>query len=269
MSVHQWFKNRIGKLDLLVAYFKAAYSQWHEILWGATVPAVIFFLWWSIGLPPTKAVVGWFVVALFLAGYYLWRTDHVRLIPRFRATGTQYKTTPIETILGVVDYKTFSQVVLRCSTAEPICECVGHLQRVERFTENNLWEETELDKGLILQWSNEKQRKIEQHQGAEKALNVFYIEHGSRLIVPCVNPDADIPPARLSSIFMRSSAGRITAFRFDIQITYSAIIDGKPIPIAAPERLSLEARFENDLFRPVLELKEQSSLAPATPGPAT
>jgi hypothetical protein len=75
------------RLDLVPDYFVALYEQWHAILWGASVPAVIFFLWWTLGLPPFAAIAVWFVIALFFAGYFVWRADHVRLQQKISING--------------------------------------------------------------------------------------------------------------------------------------------------------------------------------------
>jgi hypothetical protein len=78
-----WFAERIGELDLLRDYFASIAAHWQAVLWGAGVPAVIWGIWFIVGAPPSW--VNWtaVLVALFLANYYVWRADHVRLIPKF------------------------------------------------------------------------------------------------------------------------------------------------------------------------------------------
>ena len=240
--------------DLLPEYFATVRHTWVEVAWGAGVPAIVFIILWSLDRIPQWAILLFFVWALFVAGYHNWRGDHVRLKPRIKAQRTYQTPTPVFVQhVGVVAHRVFSQIVVTCLTEAPVYECEGHLQRVQKFT-GRKWEETDLDKNLILQWANEKERKIEQHPRAEKMLNVFFVQDSPQwMIVPCLNPDADIPAVKLASIFMKSPVDTITAFRFYIHITCSARIDGKLVSIA-PDHCILEARFGDDPLRPALTL---------------
>ena len=221
-----------------------------NVLWGALLPFLVWGIWFIVSSPPLWINITAVGLALFLAGYYVWRADHIQLIPGVRIAGTKYKSTPFINARHDRDHRTFSQVVVRCLEKSPVYECVGRLQRVERLRDNE-WEEVDIDGGLVLQWSNERQRSIEQHPGAEKALNVFYVEHSSREILPCVNPDADIPEILLHMLFSR--IGPIVCFRFYVQITCSARSDGKLTAIA-PTTFCLEAQFLNNPFEPELNI---------------
>jgi hypothetical protein len=117
--LRQWFKRSFDKLDLLGDYFRAAYPQWHEILWGASVPAVIFFLAWSLGLPKNWAVVLWFIVAWSLAGYYVWRAVHVRFIPKLKIAEARFQDTPVTLGGAIVDNRTFIQLVFLLTLLQP------------------------------------------------------------------------------------------------------------------------------------------------------
>jgi len=52
----------------------------------------------------------------------------------------------------------------------------------------------------------------------KKAINIFYIPHATNQITPCVNPDVDIPSAKLDSIFTREPP-KINAFWFYVLLS--------------------------------------------------
>jgi hypothetical protein len=173
----QWAKQRFVIYNLLPEYFATIRYSWVDVAWGAGVPAIAFIIPWSLNYPiPTWAIVSFFVWALFVAGYHAWRTDHVRLKPKIRAHGTRQVSRALVNSAGMITgYRIFCQVVMACLTDAPVYECTGHLQRIERWTNENHWEDSGLDQSLTVQWGNEtSERRIEQHPGAERPLNVFF-----------------------------------------------------------------------------------------------
>ena len=85
-----WVGRRFSTFDLLFDYGKAVQASFLDVLWGvgvgATVPYIVFGLY-SLFKTPTP-LVNWLAIvgALFLAGYYLWRADHLRLTPQLEIT---------------------------------------------------------------------------------------------------------------------------------------------------------------------------------------
>jgi len=122
---------------------------------------------------------------------------------------------------------------------------VAYLQRVEKLAADGHWDETELDRNLILNWAKEH------HPQSEQMLNVFFIQHKTNQIIPCLPPNADIPWIKFDSIFRAEPDTR--AFRFYIQITYSDKVGGNSI---TPVRVRLDANFANDPVHPDLHLEE-------------
>jgi hypothetical protein len=84
--IFTWLNKRFGTFDLLPEYFTAAASQMQNILWGALLPFVAWGIWFIVGSPPLWVNATAIGVALFLAGYYVWRADHVRLQAAFAIT---------------------------------------------------------------------------------------------------------------------------------------------------------------------------------------
>jgi hypothetical protein len=60
-------------------YFRALAKEWLNILFGETLVGVGFLIWWALGAPTNHALVVVFVTAMFVAGYYAWRSERVRL----------------------------------------------------------------------------------------------------------------------------------------------------------------------------------------------
>jgi hypothetical protein len=178
-GISHWLKTRFQTFDLLAEYFTAAMQGAVDVLWGVALP---FLAWMVYSLFKTPAPwINWLAIlsALFLAGYYVWRADHVRLIPKLAVRDSRLLNTPITLNGSVYDQRTFVQLVPTCLTEAPVYECVAYLQNVQRLGGNG-WEDTTLDKNLILNWATEH------HPQAEQPLNVFL---------------SNIEPIKLSLVF--------------------------------------------------------------------
>lgn len=167
-------------------YWLAVWNHAWEIFWGAGVVGVIFTAFTLYYSPSWKAL-GWVVAWAFLvAGYFAWRSDHVRLIPKLAVREIHRQETPVTHGENIVDHRTFIQLVPACLTDSPIYDCVAFLQRVEKLTAEGNWQETELDRNLILPW------RKEHHPQSEQMLNVFFIQHKTNQVIPCLQPDAGV-----------------------------------------------------------------------------
>ncbi len=78
-SVRQWFKRRFKELDLLEEYFPLLFTRWQAAIWGGSVLAVAFGWHFITSDWPYPVKLSACVMALFFAGYYVWRADHIRL----------------------------------------------------------------------------------------------------------------------------------------------------------------------------------------------
>jgi hypothetical protein len=141
---------RIQQFDLLPDYFTAVAQRWLDILWGASLIAILFALWWIFGNPSAWKIAIYLVAILFVAGYYVWRADHVQLISNLSIKQfyvTQTPTSGPESIVVI-------HVVPECLTNTPIEGCRGHLLRVQRRSHNTQpWQATEIDEPSNLAWS--------------------------------------------------------------------------------------------------------------------
>jgi hypothetical protein len=232
---------------LLWTYWVTFKDHAWETFWGATALGIPFGLYTLYRSPSAAWLLLYLLCVSFVAGYYIWRADHVRLIPKLSVIGTRLQDTPIVANGMVYDHRTFIQLLPRCLTEAPVYECAAFLQRVDRFRAGH-WEDTGLDINLRLNWGDEH------HPSVEQPVNVFFIEHQSEYLIPCLPRDADMPLAKFEEIFRRDAGG--TTFRFYVQITYSDRVGGHFESVAKPVQVRLDVQFGNDPLNPLLELTQ-------------
>jgi hypothetical protein len=198
---------QFGKLSLVFEYFKAIAKEWMDILFGYTVLAVLFLLWWALANPPNSRLIIAFVVAMFIAGYYAWRSEHVRLTPKFEVT--QFTRQTIDTFDQTGKKNGWSEYfqILRCLTEANVEQCRGLLTSIEmldRFSHG--WKPVE-EEVMFLEWSHGDATPITLYPHAENRLNVFYLHSCNREIRPCVLPY----PVRFITLFNQLQLRQVSA----------------------------------------------------------
>jgi hypothetical protein len=83
-NILDWFQNHAKTLDLLPEYTRSVYARWNDYLWGE-LPVAPVVIWWIFGSPPMWVVVPTFFWAFLIAGYYVWRGEHLKLVAPTRA----------------------------------------------------------------------------------------------------------------------------------------------------------------------------------------
>jgi predicted membrane metal-binding protein len=126
-SFSAWITRQFQKLLLLPDYFRALAREWLNILFGETLVGIAFLLWWALANPPNPRLILAFIAAMFVAGYYAWRAEHIRLVPKF--TIREAKIQPTETE-SPTEMNMFIQIIPTCLTEAPVIECRGRLLRV-------------------------------------------------------------------------------------------------------------------------------------------
>lgn len=208
----RWLKGRLYSFDLLPDYFTAIAQRWQDVLWGASMPAVMFLLWWALGSPPNWALVLIFVIAMFVAGYYAWRAGHVLLIPRLnidptpRAQGSP-TVNPQNAPTG---YSVNYQLVVNNATEVPVDDCRGHLLSVLKLADDGTWQETAINEALVIQWTvNSNVTALTIYPGVPQRLNIFFAHSDG------ITRLSTIPlPMRSMDVLNRADT-----FRFVIRIT--------------------------------------------------
>jgi nitrogen fixation protein len=136
-KIGQWVKRRFKELDYLEEYFPLVFTRWQAALWGGSVLAVAFgWRFITSDWPPYVKLTAC-IVALFFAGYYIWRADHVRLKQRIAVTKVipqswEDKTTGREAIAYYFE-------VLNESEALTIHGVRVQLEKIEPEVENLTW----------------------------------------------------------------------------------------------------------------------------------
>src|SRR6266851_1076324 len=83
--VWRWFVAHWKEFDLFFDYWPAVADRFNSIVWGTGILSFFLFtVWLSLATPPMRLLIMGFFGALLLAGYYTWRADRLRLIPRLQ-----------------------------------------------------------------------------------------------------------------------------------------------------------------------------------------
>ena len=133
-TVRTWLKEQVDKLLLLPAYFRALAKEWLNILFGETLVGIVFLVWWSLGAPTNHALIVVFVSAMFVAGYYAWRADHLRLkatIEITRVVPREWMHTHDATVSAGQPAKSYYLEVVNRSAAFTIEGVSVQLSRIE------------------------------------------------------------------------------------------------------------------------------------------
>jgi len=208
-KIGKWFKRRFKELDLLEKYFPLLFTRWQAALWGGSVLAVAFGWHFITADWPYPVKVCACVTALFFAGYYLWRADHVRLLPQLSIGRVVVQETPTDATGE--RRAVFVQIEPICMGDAPVEECRGHLLRVyRRYLGENEWTLTQMNERLDLEWSHKGYAPLTLYKSGGQNLNICSHGNGVTIIVPAVSP----LPSRWREVF--DSTG---SFRFDIEIT--------------------------------------------------
>lgn len=247
-KVGQWFKRRFKELDLLEKYFPLLFTRWQAALWGGSVLAVAFGWHFITADWPYPVKVTACVTALFFAGYYVWRVDHIRLVPKFEVRN--YITQSTDTIGGdgrKNGWSMYFQLLPKCLTEVNVEECRGLLTSIEMWDSlTSNWEVKESEV-LFLQWSHGDSvtghEPITLYSGAERRLNVFFVHSsGDHQIRPCVTPS----PVRFITLFNQLPLMEVKAVKFKISVL------AKDCPTV---KLAMTVQLTNDPYKPHIDLE--------------
>ena len=173
MAIFRWFRRRHQELDLLGEYFRLVFTRWQSLLWGGSALAVGWGLRFLVGEWPPW--VNWMAVfiALLFAGYYVWRVDHVQLIPRLKLG--EVRKFAVRANDG--SERLFVQIPVKCGSSGHVEDCQGHVIAVSRWSADNKYWETLIDEGLPVLWGNIDQPSCKIWPGIIRPLNILYIDN--------------------------------------------------------------------------------------------
>jgi hypothetical protein len=186
---------------------RAIWGHAWEIFWGA---GVIGLICTSLTLyyAPSRWLLGWVVAWVFLvAGYFVWRAYHVRLVPRFQVTEIIAQETDTE---NPDVFNLFVQIVTKCLTEAPVHGCQGHLLRVwHRDNDEDDWVLTSMNAPLFLGWDYYSINHLTLEPGIDRRLNICWWSTIRKNIIPSVDP----LPSKFRTVF-----SRVGTFKFDVKI---------------------------------------------------
>ena len=203
-----WLRKQLEKLLLMPNYFRALAKEWLNVLFGETLVGIGFLVWWALGAPTNHALIIVFVLAMFVAGYYAWRADHIRLIPRLEIKKLVLQENPVNDARGT--RRIYVQVIPECLTDASVPKCTAHLVRVyRRYTEQDDWKLMDVEPG-ILEWSFSGYEPHDLHPDIAQRLNVCFRANTFEIIQPALQA----PAMRWFEVFDTTAI-----FRFDIRVT--------------------------------------------------
>jgi|SRR5579862_8004257 len=209
------FAGRFRTFDLLPEYFKSLVAHWQNVLWGEGIVAAVFSAWWLLGSPPAWAIVAYLVLAMFVAGYYLWRADHIRLVPKLEFGDVRVVKTPTRETIGPVTRpgcdRVVAQLEVKNSTAAAVDDCRGHLVRVWKWSYYG-WIPTEVDEPLDLLWSTIDEPIRTLYPGIPQRLCIFAIDN---VADKYIYPWAKSVQLRMLEVFKKADPAK---FKFDISV---------------------------------------------------
>lgn len=210
---------------------------------------LIWNIWFYVGNPPTWLNWTVILIALVVAGYYAWRIDHIRLVPKLAFGDIRVVTTPTTILPHNIPgpNKAVAQLLVKCVTDAEIHECQGRLLRVWRWhNPENRWTPTAVDEPLDLLWSTIDRPVRTLEPNIDQRLCIFSSDN---IAEPGVHPTVAIMQHRMSAMFQAS--GRFDIFKFDI------CVHGKDSP---PVYMSIKVQLSSDWSDPMVELlKEEQS----------
>jgi hypothetical protein len=207
--IFSWLKTRFETFALLPDYGKATAKQWMNILFGETVLGAVFLIWWALTNPKNPPLILIFVAAAILAGYFVWRADHVRLVPKFRLGDVGLRWVGMASTS--TERRRYVYLQVECETEGEVKNCRGQLLRVSRWSSSptdgaGRWEVTHLNETLDLLWSYVDKTHVDLEYGAARQLNIFYVHNRDRRMVTCAqyNPNLETIPSE--------------RFKFDVRV---------------------------------------------------
>ncbi len=233
----KFLKAHYRAYNLLPDYLSAVKHAGWDVLWAPIMPSIAYWLLWFRPNPPAGWITTIYVVwVVLIAGYFLWRADHVRLIPKIELGKTYVIKTPTN---NPNIKKVYAQLLVRCSSEAPLTECRGHLLRVWKWSASDeKWRETECDEPLDLLWSNIDQPLRNVEPGVDQRLDIFCIDNVSKAITIW----AAAVQYRAAAVFTSSNPSDI--FKFDIRVS------AKESP---PIYISLRVQAGDDWETPLVE----------------
>ena len=173
------------RANLLYDYWVAFKATFWEIFWGASVVGIPFGIYTLFSTPSRTAFLLYALYVVFIAGYYLWRPNHLRLIPKLKFGEVVVHRSPTTQTSGPNIGKAgpdriYVLLQVECATEAPIYDCSGHIVRLLKWSGDD-WLQTPIDEPLLLGWSTFDVTALNLHPGIPRMLCILYVEDGGSI----------------------------------------------------------------------------------------
>jgi hypothetical protein len=201
--IKQWFSARVGAYGELASYLRDIRKVGLEIAYGESLLALAFAIYTYVYAISLCSVLAFLGGSCLLAGYHIWRVNHLRLLPKLEFS-TDIFVQEVRQNSG--ELVRWIQVLPRCLTASPVDECVGRLLRV-RMPDNG-GATALFNEPLDLSWSTKDSRPLTLYPDVDQRLNVVWTSSRVGYVAA-----VDLP--KLEDRFVFNSDGPL---RFDIMV---------------------------------------------------
>jgi hypothetical protein len=176
---------RLRAYDLFPEYIRSIKHAGWDVLWAPVLPSVLYTLWWFLANPPWWITLLYVVWLITVTGYFVWRLDHIRLMPKL---GVGDVTMAYSGTGKPNQKRIYVQIPIQCVTEGSIRNCRGQLLRVFKWVRGpegheDRWELTHIAETLDLWWSMVDEPILMLEHGADRRLDVFFVENTSRNMV--------------------------------------------------------------------------------------
>ena len=218
-------------------------------MWAPILPSLLYWaLWFRPTAPSWWATLIYTAWLIFISGYFVWRSYHVRLLANMRVLGPRihYENAGDYPAYEDGGHSSFIQLLVRCATESPLYECQGVIVRVREWA-NTRWKDMPMSGPLVGVFRGASNLGVTQHPGAEFPLDFALIEFKTQMIRPWSRGATQFH-------FGRATEGRM--LRFNIKLTYSDRSSGNYTSMK-PVDACIDMTFGGDPFTPILDLVEE------------
>ena len=207
--LRKFFADQFRMLDLLPEYAVSVKRLGWDKAWGPAVLCIAYcILWFRTDPPPWYVTMAFICGLILIVGYYLWRADHIRLIPQLTVADTPHlQETPVE---QGNERRIFVRIRTKVLNGFSRHRVSGHLLRVYKRWGDEEWELTEMGERILLDWSHYGAVPITIYPSGGQYLNICWRSSSIDILIPSCTPR----PSRWREVFNDSAT-----FRFDVEIT--------------------------------------------------
>jgi hypothetical protein len=172
-----WLLERAGFYRELPDYVRGLKkTAIQEILYGESVIAIAFAVYTYVYSISMAEVLIALAASFVLAGYHIWRADHLLLIPKITLR-FENRDPFVQIDQGdspEVMLKKYFRLFPECSTA--VADCQGYLLAVFKEVKGR-WEPTAFNEAVPLTWADDRTGAITIEPGIGPYLRIFYVDH--------------------------------------------------------------------------------------------